>query len=55
MTDSSKEVFDNYLQNYERRGEWDFRSLKDVRALRLDRLPRWIARIRKYTHILARK
>lgn len=52
MTDPSKEVFDNYLRNYERRGEGNFRSLEDVRALHLDRLPRWITRIRKDAHIL---
>ncbi len=52
MTDPSKEIFDNYLRNYERRGKGYFRSLEDVRALHLDRLPRWIARIGKDAPIL---
>ncbi|MCF7996963.1 MAG: class I SAM-dependent methyltransferase [Chromatiaceae bacterium] len=49
---SSKEIFDNYLQNYERRGSGCFRSLEDVNEFHLDRLPRWIDRIPKDARIL---
>lgn len=52
MKDSSKEIFDNYLHNYERRGRGRFRSLAEVSEFLLDHIPRWIDRIPKDAHIL---
>lgn len=52
MNDSSKEIFNNYLHSYERRGCGCIRSLADVSKYHLDRLPRWIDRIPKEARIL---
>ena len=51
-TSSLKEIFDRYKDNYERRGGGHFRTLADVQAFHLDRLPRWINRINKNANIL---
>jgi len=52
MTDPSKEVFDNYLENYERNAQGYYRSLEDIQNLHLERFPRWIDRIAKTDPIL---
>lgn len=52
MSDSSREVFDNYEQHYATTGARNFRSLQDVQRFRLDRLPRWIGEVAKQAHIL---
>lgn len=40
MDDPSREVFDNYLPNYARRGKELFRPLADIRTLHLEHMPR---------------
>ncbi|MHB1764570.1 MAG: class I SAM-dependent methyltransferase [Gammaproteobacteria bacterium] len=45
MNDPSKECFDHYLQTYMRYSGKRFLPLSEIRALHLDRLPRWINRI----------
>jgi SAM-dependent methyltransferase len=53
MQDPSREIFDHYQANYERRGGAGcFRSLENVQRLRLGRLPRWLGRIPKQARIL---
>lgn len=45
MNKASKEVFDNYKNNYERRAGNSFINLAEIREYSLERLPRWLDRI----------
>jgi len=52
MNDPSKEVFDNYLPQYEKLMAPGFYSLQYVKRFRLERLPRWLDRVDKQAQVL---
>ncbi len=51
MTDPSKTLFDNYQKFYESKRLPDY-FLVEVKALRLDRLPRWLNRVDEDARVL---
>ena len=52
MNDPSKECFDHYLEMYRRNAGGRFRTLSEIEAFKLDRLPRWLSRLAVDARIL---